>query len=157
MAKDLLYNLLNTKLTSKYPFGVEMARGFCKRTTFQCPILLTGRVGTLGSVFRIKTPCWPSDNTLIVITHNDITYEFLYFQMKLINYKSLNRGSTQPLLTQSDLKNQVLILPSKNILQYFHIIINNIFLYMDNFDNISHTLPLFETHCCQNSFPGTCG
>lgn len=113
---------------------------FVKEPLFQCPILLTGRVGTLGSVFRIKTPCWPSDNTLIVITHNDITYEFLYFQMKLINYKSLNRGSTQPLLTQSDLKNQVLILPSKNILQYFHIIINNIFLYMDNFDNISHTL-----------------
>ena len=121
-------------------WGGNGPMAFVKEPLFQCPILLTGRVGTLGSVFRIKTPCWPSDNTLIVITHNDITYEFLYFQMKLINYKSLNRGSTQPLLTQSDLKNQVLILPSKNILQYFHIIINNIFLYMDNFDNISHTL-----------------
>ena len=32
------------------------------------PTLLTGRVGTLGSVFRITTPCWPSDNTLIVTT-----------------------------------------------------------------------------------------
>ncbi len=125
-------------------WGGNGPMAFVKEPLFQCPILLTGRVGTLGSVFRVKTPCWPSDNTLIVITHNDITYEFLYFQMKLIDYKSLNRGSTQPLLTQSDLKNQVLIHPTKSILQYFHIIINNIFLCMDNFDNISHTLTILR-------------
>ena len=43
------------------------------------PILLTGRVGTLGSVFRITTPCWPSDNTLILSAREKFNFEYLYF------------------------------------------------------------------------------
>ena len=69
------------------------------------PILLTGRVGTLGSVFRITTPCWPSDNTLIVTAKSSHFFDYLFYQMERIDYDALNRGSTQPLLTQSDLKN----------------------------------------------------
>ena len=83
------------------------------------PILLTGRVGTLGSVFRITTPCWPSDNTLIVTTKSSQFFNCLFFQMQKLDFGSLNRGSTQPLLTQSDLKTQLLISPPENVLKHF--------------------------------------
>lgn len=95
------------------------------------PILLTGRVGTLGSVFRITTPCWPSDNTLILRTHEDYAFEYLYLQLLRIDFSSLNRGSTQPLLTQTDLKAQPLTLPPSRVLRRFHVITENLFLRMD--------------------------
>ena len=83
------------------------------------PILLTGRVGTLGSVFRVTKPCWPSDNTLIVSPKNSLLLNFLYFQMKLIDFYTLNRGSTQPLLTQTDLKSQLIASPPETIIWRF--------------------------------------
>jgi len=47
-------------------WGGNGPMGFVPEPLTTEPILLTGRVGTLGSVFRISTPCWPSDNTLII-------------------------------------------------------------------------------------------
>lgn len=80
------------------------------------PILLTGRVGTLGSVFRIPNPCWPSDNTLIVLPKSPIALEYLLFGMLRIDFGAFNRGSTQPLLTQTDLKNQTVVIPPNSAL-----------------------------------------
>ena len=84
------------------------------------PVLLTGRVGTLGSVFRLTEPCWPSDNTLIVTPHLSHFFNYLYLQMGRIDFESLNRGSTQPLLTQGDLKSQLMISLSSDIMKHFH-------------------------------------
>ena len=81
--------------------------------------LLTGRVGTLGSVFRVTEPCWPSDNTLVVFPKNSLLLNFLYFQMKLIDFDPLNRGSTQPLLTQTDLKSQLIASPPETVIRHF--------------------------------------
>ena len=86
------------------------------------PILLTGRVGTLGSVFRIASPCWPSDNTLVLLANEQQSYEYLFLQLERVDFTSLNRGSTQPLLTQSDLKCQPLAPPPESLLFHFHAI-----------------------------------
>ena len=82
-------------------------------------VLITGRVGTLGSVFRVASPCWPSDNTLIVKPRHRQAFEFLFFHMQRIDFVALNRGSTQPLLTQTDIKAQRLIIPSSTILERY--------------------------------------
>ena len=87
------------------------------------PILLTGRVGTLGSVFRITSPCWPSDNTLILYPKSQPQiFEYLFFQLKQIDLISLNRGSTQPLLTQIDLTSQRILLPPREPIEHFHVL-----------------------------------
>jgi len=83
------------------------------------PFLLTGRVGTLGKVFRITEECWPSDNTLLLFPNNKSCLEFLYFTLQRIDFDSLNRGSTQPLVTQTDLKNQKIVIPKENILIFY--------------------------------------
>ena len=84
------------------------------------PVLLTGRVGTLGSVFRITSPCYPSDNTLILRPILQNSFDYLRFRLEMVDFDSLNRGSTQPLLTQGDLKAEPVLQPPKRILEYFN-------------------------------------
>ncbi len=95
------------------------------------PILLTGRVGTLGSVFRITAPCWPSDNTLILKGFSKNVYSFLYFWLKTINFSSLNRGSTQPLISQSDLQSQNVIAADEGVMDWFSSIVDAFFVDAD--------------------------
>jgi len=104
------------------------------------PALLTGRVGTLGSVFRINSPCWPSDNTLVLRARRSRSLEYLYFQLLLVDFPSLNRGSTQPLLTQSDLKAQSMPMPPDRVLGRFHDVAKYLFQRTDASDSESHTL-----------------
>jgi restriction endonuclease S subunit len=112
-------------------WGGNGPMGFVSRALHSKPILLTGRVGTLGSVFRISCPCWPSDNTLIVIPKNPLGYEFLFFRLSEIDFRSLNRGSTQPLLSQTDLKVQRYVLPSVKLLESFHVLVRDIFSFIE--------------------------
>lgn len=83
------------------------------------PFLLTGRVGTLGKIFRITEDCWPSDNTLLLFPNDKSYLDFLYFILQRIDFNSLNRGSTQPLVTQTDLKNQKIVVPKDDILFFY--------------------------------------
>ena len=88
------------------------------------PIIVTGRVGTHGIVGRFDGKTWPSDNTLVITSE---FYQFSYQNMLLVDYKSLNRGSTQPLITQSDIKNQPIYIPSSRFLNEYEFIAESIF------------------------------
>jgi len=82
------------------------------------PILATGRVGTLGVVNRVLEKAWISDNTLIV---NPGKSDFVYVYHFLLtqDLKSLNRGSTQPLLSQTELKSLPIARPPQSLLSTF--------------------------------------
>ena len=121
-------------------WGGNGPMAFVTAPLFQRPILLTGRVGTLGSVFRITSPCWPSDNTLVVLARDEAAYEFLYFQLRQVDFSSLNRGSTQPLVTQTDLKAQRFVIPEGSLLKQFHKVIDNLFSRVDALQNESRAL-----------------
>ena len=90
--------------------------GFTSKTNQTNKILIIGRVGTLGVVQRVNTPCWASDNTLIIASKH---YEFTNQLLRRFDYSSINRGSTQPLITQSDVKKLVILLPDNNTLLEF--------------------------------------
>ena len=65
-------------------------------------ILVIGRVGTLGVVQRYFEKIWLSDNTLTIKTiYSNVLENYLNY----VDYQSLNRGSTQPLITQKDISN----------------------------------------------------
>jgi type I restriction enzyme, S subunit len=113
---------------------------FVPESLFNEPLLLTGRVGTLGSVFRISGPCWPSDNTLVVRANRPADIEYLFFQLRLIDFASLNRGSTQPLLTQTDIKSQPLLLPVPAVLDHFSRIASSMYKRIDQAGEESRTL-----------------
>lgn len=96
--------------------GAADIMGYTNSVLYTTPILVTGRVGTHGIVQRFNEPCWPSDNTLVV---EGKWYEYIYQTMCRIDYHNMNRGSTQPLITQTDLKNQKVIIPNVLILDKF--------------------------------------
>lgn len=79
-------------------------------------ILITGRVGTHGVIQRFNSPCWASDNTLVIASKY---YEYVYQILKRIDYASMNRGSTQPLITQVDMNKVSVLLPDVDILNEF--------------------------------------
>lgn len=118
--------------------------GYVENPLYTRPFILTGRVGTLGMVFRITFACWPSDNTLVIIPNEEIAYEYLYFQTRSIDFDSLNRGSTQPLVTQSDLQQQVVIIPVQPVLDRFHNLADSIFSKIDQTVSESHTLAIIR-------------
>jgi type I restriction enzyme S subunit len=121
-------------------WGGNGPMGFVPESMTNEPILLTGRVGTLGSVFRITTPCWPSDNTLILRANHQSAFEYLFLQLQLVDFESLNRGSTQPLLTQSDLKAQRLLLPPSAVLDHFSALTAELYRRIDENNAESRTL-----------------
>lgn len=96
--------------------GASAIMGYTNRILYDSRMLVIGRVGTHGVVQRVDYPCWPSDNTLVV---SSSYYEFVYQSLKRIDYRALNRGSTQPLITQSDvLKEQILLPDSHSLNEY---------------------------------------
>jgi type I restriction enzyme S subunit len=110
------------------------------------PIILTGRVGTLGMVFRISFPCWPSDNTLVLLSKRRELFEYLYFQVKSIDFGSMNRGSTQPLITQKDLKRQPIVISPDPILEKFHDMCKLLFNLVDtNFFESNNLIKMRDT------------
>lgn len=89
-------------------------------------LIFTGRVGTIGNVFRIENEkVWLTDNTLII--KNAKWFNFIYFVLKLARLENLNVGSTQPLIRQSDIKELTIFLPSNELLNYFEIVSDILF------------------------------
>ncbi|WP_086555396.1 restriction endonuclease subunit S [Acetobacter sp. DmW_043] len=101
-------------------YGGNGISWFTKDVLFDQPFLITGRVGTLGTVFRVNEKCWVSDNALCLFPRIDSYFEYIYFIVSSINFQILNSGSTQPLLTQSSLSSQECILPAEEIITIFH-------------------------------------
>ena len=115
--------------------GANGEIGRTNKYLFDEDLILTGRVGTLGTIFFSKGKVWISDNALISKPLADSNYYYAYFQLKRLNFDSLNRGSTQPLITQTDLKNVKLILPKDKVLMKWHEFSSGLFnkVFYNNF------------------------
>ncbi|MNV08895.1 Type I restriction modification DNA specificity domain protein [compost metagenome] len=100
-------------------FGGAGIMGFTNETLFQERRILTGRVGTLGKVHIAYPPFWASDNVLVLSPEGDLNFLFCFHWLKSIDVHSLNRGSTQPLLTQKDLGKQQHVIPTATVLSAF--------------------------------------
>lgn len=99
-------------------YGGNGIKWWTTQSLYSQPIIITGRVGTLGELYRIYEPVWVSDNALIFETKVK-NFEFLFHFLKDIDFNSLNRGSTQPLITQTDVK-KISVIYSENIVSCYH-------------------------------------
>ncbi|MCM1506765.1 MAG: restriction endonuclease subunit S [Ruminococcus flavefaciens] len=109
--------------------GATSVMGFTNNYNHNEKILVIGRVGTHGIIQRFNCPCWTSDNTLVIKTDY---YEYVYQLLKQIDYSILNRGSTQPLITQGDMNKVNIIIPDLQILIKYE---NNITALMNKHEN----------------------
>lgn len=96
--------------------------------------IITGRVGTLGTVYKVDGSSWASDNALTIRPCCSEYFEFVYQVLSHFDINSLNSGSTQPLVTQTALSNIQFPFPDNNrlLLEYQ----NNI----DSYDNKIFTI-----------------
>ncbi|WP_172580397.1 restriction endonuclease subunit S [Vibrio harveyi] len=78
--------------------------------------IITGRVGTLGTVYKVDGPSWASDNALVLRPIENQHYEYVFQVLSSYDIGSLNSGSTQPLVTQTALKGIKLLMPSSEAL-----------------------------------------
>ena len=119
----------------KFSIPVWGANGITNWTTkpfLDHSIILTGRVGTLGSVFRITESCWPSDNSIVLTPKQDNMYDYLFYWIKSnVDFESLNRGTSQLLLGQNDLKLQLVVQPHDTTISEFQKLLN---VFFDGYD-----------------------
>lgn len=98
--------------------------GYVQNFLFDGETLVIGRVWTHWEVQIFYEKIHPSDNTLVIKSNN---FYFTYFILKSIDYEKINRGAVQPLITQSDLKNYLVILPDQETLSKFDLVIKPLF------------------------------
>jgi len=105
--------------TNDYYFpivGASKTMGYTNEYLYNEPVLIIGRVGTHGVVQRYDSKVYPSDNTLVIKSRY---YYYAYTILSKIDYNSMNVGSTQPLITQTNIKSQDMIIPNEEILINF--------------------------------------
>ena len=105
--------------------GASSVMGFTSEANHTDKILVTGRVGTHGIVQRLNTPCWTSDNTLVITSD---LYEYTYQILQRIDYHAINRGSTQPLITQGDMNKVAILIPDQQTLDDFEVLVGQLML-----------------------------
>lgn len=111
-----------------YPiWGANGELGRLDKFIYDDTLILTGRVGTLGSLNLVRGKCWISDNVLITKPNIPIALFYLYQGMKRIDFSNMNRGSTQPLITQTDLKQYGMLIPPHSILEKYHFLAKSIY------------------------------
>lgn len=132
---------LNTE-SGEFPLvGAGAIMDYISDYNFDEPILITGRVGTHGVIQRFSDKCWASDNTLVIKSQH---YEFVYQFLRKVDYSLLNKGSTQPLITQTDLNNLPLYIPESANLLEFENVAN---IVMEHYEIQNHEIVRLKCLC----------
>lgn len=130
-----------------YPvLGANGQIGYTNNYLLDDEVILTGRVGTLGTLQLINKKVWISDNVLIFSPKELFYYHYLYFWLKTIDFQNLNRGSTQPLITKTDLLNLLILRPDLNVLIDYDRICRGLFILLENNNNESGILSEIRDH-----------
>ena len=131
--------------------GSAGQNGFHDTALSKGPGIVIGRSGaSFGQVHFTKEDFWPHNTGLYVTDFkgNDPIFafyllkalDFTYFALKEFDLITLNRGSTQPLLTQTDLKRQSFVLPTNEVVKAFADVSEPIFRQMVSNKKESRTL-----------------
>lgn len=125
--------------------GANGRLGFTDNFLISENVIITGRVGTLGTVYIVEKPVWLSDNVLVSKPKKDL-FHFSFFTLKRFDFKSLNSGSTEPLLTQADLKTVRIVIPDGNNLKKYSESVESTFVKIEsNFNEIQSLTQLRDT------------
>jgi len=96
----------------RYPVaGAGGPIGWADNFNFSPPVITLGRVGSAGTLNVYFTNIWVTDNTLVIKPNETILLPFLANYLRTIDWTALSTGSTQPLITQTIVKNILIPLP----------------------------------------------
>jgi type I restriction enzyme S subunit len=75
--------------------------GYHNRAMVSGPGVITGRKGTLGTVFYVENDYWPHDTTLWVKDFHGNHPRFVYYFFKSLDFSTLDVGSSNPTLNRN--------------------------------------------------------
>lgn len=107
----------------KFPiYGGGGIRGYIKDYIYEKPqVILTCRGNGCGLIQLAKERCTITNSCMAFENTNSVlSYEFLYFWAKKINFESVTSGSAQPQITITNLYNLEIIIPDEKILENFN-------------------------------------
>ena len=88
-------------------YGGNGILGYTDKSNFSHTIVV-GRVGAYcGSIYVEENSCWVSDNAIAGVPKEGQDLTYLYYVLKSLNLNSKQIGSSQPLITQSMLKDMI--------------------------------------------------
>ena len=88
-------------------YGGNGILGYTNKSNFSHTIVV-GRVGAYcGSIHVEENLCWVSDNAIAGVPKEGQDLTYLYYVLKSLNLNSKQIGSSQPLITQSMLRDMV--------------------------------------------------
>ena len=117
-------------------YGANGFSGYSQNFLIEKEAIITGRVGTIGQVFRVRGKVNISDNALYITNRKEESViDFLYYALKLIFSnieEALNVGTTQPLIKQSEVQKFSIPFPEReeqeriaSVLSWFDDLIEN--------------------------------
>lgn len=113
----------------KYPVaGASGIIGFSVTYNYDERLMTTGRVGTLGVVNRYNSKMYMADNVLVIRSKY---YEYCYQLLNSLDYNDITKGGVQSLITQTDLKEYQILIPSKDSLKTFESESSSVFSYVE--------------------------
>ena len=96
-------------------YGAAKQLAYTRSASYSPPLILIGRVGSVGQLQWIDTPCGVSDNALVIqkgeAEAETVDIRFLFYCLKMAHLEQYAGGSSQKVITASFLKSLPLHLP----------------------------------------------
>ena len=94
-------------------YGAAKQLAYTRSASYSPPLILIGRVGSVGQLQWIDIPCGVSDNALVIQKGEAETVDirFLFYCLKMAHLEQYAGGSSQKVITASFLKSLPLHLP----------------------------------------------
>lgn len=126
-------------LTKIYPYyGATSIMDYVDRYLFDGIYLLLGEDGTVVDdkgfpiLQYVEGKFWVNNHAHIITGKNGFTVETLYLLFSLTNVRSIVTGAVQPKISQANLNNVSVVIPSKAELSTFNSIVQPIFSQIRN-------------------------
>jgi type I restriction enzyme S subunit len=92
-------------------YGSNGVVGYHSEFLIEGPVIIVGRKGSYGEVNWYNESGWAIDTTYYVLAKQKINYKYVYYLLKTLNLKKLNRSTAIPGLNREDAYTQKVVLP----------------------------------------------
>lgn len=87
----------------QYPvFGSSGVVGYHDKHLVTAPVLIVGRKGGVGQVFRSDKDCWPIDTVYFVRLIEGLSVRFCYYLLRFLDLRQYDRSTAIPGLNRND-------------------------------------------------------
>lgn len=111
---------VGSRISGEVPvYGSTGIVGEHNAAKIECPTLITGRSGSLGTVCYTEEPCWPLNTALWVKEFRAVSAFFAYFLLSSMNLAQYNGGASVPTLDRNVVHAVPVIVPPRPLAQVF--------------------------------------